>query len=291
MDADDAFILSDGERGYIRHAQTDAPTVLTRAIFSIRLRALQGRVHAALYSDTRRDERSTIDSSETVVHLRQQIEQWKSTLPALLPPSGPALSLFMTSDWSSLVYNQALLHLYRPQLTSSGQNEASSPDAWMTCARAASEVCSAFRRQYLKKQTTFTWGAVHELFLAGLTFVYCVRRSDLVRSRLGSDYMNKTCTDCTIAFVILAERSKDALPYRDLFEALSTSTMNFISEQRAPSEQHHPFQVSQEDLFFGHNSIVSQEADFPGIVASFSEEVNAPERIDDLLDAILVDWN
>ena len=291
MDANDIYISTGGNEGYIRNMQTDTLTNVTRAIWSIRLRVLQGRIHTALYSDIKRNDASPIWSRDSVIELHQEIEQWNVSLPPLPSPTSPALSLFMTSDWASLVYNQAILHLYRPQLTRPQQNETDDADIFLTCSRAASEVCSAFRRQYFKKQTTFTWGAVHELFLAGLTFIYCVRRSTTVRTNLGSEYISRTCTDCTIAFVILAERSKDALPYRDLFEALSSSTLNFISERPSTNFSQSSLSGSQATFTAAQESFAIDVPDFQGIFANFSEEVNAPAQVDDLLDAILVDWS
>ena len=274
--------------GHLRLHPLDPSTKVTRAVWSIRLRALQGRIHTALYSDTRRGKSSEIEQQESIVHLRQEIECWRESVPNLSPPTGPALSLFMTDDWSNLVYNQAILQLYRPQLTTGADDDHAS-DILMTSASVASEVCAAFRRQFFGKATTYTWGALHELFLAGLTFLYCVRRSSNVRSRLGYERISKACTDCTIAFVILAERWRDAAPYRDLFEALSSSTLSFVSQGRSTvtaSAGNPAFEVPNSQA----ESSLMGEPDFSTMFAAFSEEVSAPAQVDTLLDALLVDW-
>lgn len=192
----------------------------------------------------------------------------------------------MTDDWSKLVYNQAILQLYRSQLTNRTQDDAL--EVLMKCASAASEVCLAFRRQFFGKATTYTWGALHELFLAGLTYVYCVRRSQTVRSRLGYEGISKTCTDCTIAFVILAERWKHAAPYRDLFEALSSTTLNLVSQRGSSITA---LTGNQDFELPGLGTEISpiSEPDIPAAFATFFEEVSAPAQADTLLDALLVD--
>ena len=256
---------------------------MTRALFSIRLRVLQGRIQTALYSDTRVQGPNGQAQLETIVQLRQDLEVWKAELPEVLPPSGLALSLFMTPDWALLVYNQALLQIYRPQLTSN-EDLPGKTTIFDTCVALAADLCHAYRRQYFGKPTTYTWGALHELFLAGLTYVYCIRKSPTTRARLGYQKISKTCTDCTITFVILAERWKDAAPYRDLFEAISSSTLALVAQPEvAQPPQGHTIGDS-------HYHVSSEDRSFSEMFATFTDEVNAPGRIDTMLDALLSEW-
>jgi hypothetical protein len=282
-DADDLYIATGGRDGRMRFSKEDPPTNVTRAVYSIRLRALQGRIQTALYSDTRDSEPRSQSYDETIAQLRLGLEAWKSELPDVLPPTGPALSLFMTADWSLLVYNQAVLQLYRPQLTSSAIN-ATKSDITDLCVPLAAHLCHAYRRQYFGKPTTYTWGALHELFLAGLTYVYCIRVSPTIRARLGYEKISKTCNDCTITFVILAERWKDAAPYRDLFEAISSTTLALVSQPQ-------PSQPSDMSQTLGSQLSLSEDHSLSDMFAMFTNEVDAPAQIDTMLDALLTEWN
>jgi hypothetical protein len=276
-DADDLYISTAGMAGRRRLSKSDPPTNVTRAIFSIRLRALQGRIHTVMYSDTRKPgSQQELDNTTTQLHL--DLETWNADLPELLAPTGPALSLFMTTDWALLVYNQAKLQLLRPQLTRQDVNSGKL-GIIETCVSLSADLCHAYRRQYFGKPTTHTWGALHELFLAGLTYVYCIRISPTSRGRLGYQSISKTCTDCTITFVILAERWKDAAPYRDLFEAISSSTLALAASPASAD-------ATSQSLYAPDEA----GTDFSEMFASFADEVDAPAQIDSMLDALLTEW-
>lgn len=201
---------------------------MTRAIFSIRLRALSGRIHTELYSDTRSRRANLFERQQRITELHEEIEIWHNSLPSYLLTVERPLSLFMTSDWSTIVYNSAILQLYRTELTDNPKSGADDTIA-VTCANAAAQICHAYRRQYVGKPTTLTWGALHELFLASFTYIYCLWTSSAVRESLSIQEVNSTCNDSTIAFVILAERWQGAGPYRDLFEALTSKTLAMLS--------------------------------------------------------------
>lgn len=190
----------------------------------------------------------------------------------------------MTADWALLVYNQALLQLYRPRLTDRGADQGKASIVSL-CATLSADLCHAYRRQYFGKPTTYTWGALHELFLAGLTFIYCARQSSLVGSSLSYQYISQTCTDCTITFVILAERWRDAAPYRDLFEALSSSLLKTVSQsdrQRLSSSDDISNLQSQREI--------GNEPSFSKMLADFTEDTEPSAQVDNLLDALMTDW-
>ncbi|KAF7561495.1 hypothetical protein G7046_g2644 [Stylonectria norvegica] len=161
--------------------------------------------------------------------LRVEIDTWRADIPPALPSAGEALSLFTTPDWYDMEYNYTILQLYRVQIID-GQ-EGTADAVFLDCLRAAEGICHGYRRQYLGKQTSYTWSALHELFLAGLTYLHCLWTSPAAREAHRQGQVSSTCTDCTIVLVLMAERWDTAAPYRDIFETLASRTMTMMDDR------------------------------------------------------------
>ncbi|KPM37048.1 hypothetical protein AK830_g9524 [Neonectria ditissima] len=227
LDLEDSFITTAGVCGSPRRSPTDPPTMMTYAIHAFRIRTLQGRIQTSLYSDI------TVRAPEIrkarVQGFLTELDNWHALgPPPIVPPDGGGLSFFVTPDWFQVNYNYAILQLYRVQITNS--KEPASDDIFKTCLDAAKSTCHRYRRQFFGKPTTYTWGALHELFLAGLTYVYCLWTSPAAREASRLDQVSSTCTDCIMVLVILAERWSEAAPYRDIFEALASRTMTMMAD-------------------------------------------------------------
>jgi hypothetical protein len=159
--------------------------------------------------------------------LSAKIEEWWASVPPPFPQQEDALSFFITPDFYKINYNYAVLQLYRIHITDS---KGAPDDMFLKCLRAAKSSCHSFRRQFFGKQLTYTWAAVHELFLAGITYIYCLWMSPAARAVSRQDEASSTCTDCTMILVILAERWKEVAPFRDVFEALASRTMTMLAD-------------------------------------------------------------
>lgn len=197
---------------------------MSTAIHVIRLRCLWARIHTSLYSDTTLTS-STHDSHARTEQLRAELEDWIASAPPTPPRVSDALSIFASRDWFDNNYNYSILLLYRGQLTDS---KGAADDVFMECLQAAENICRGYRRQYIGRSVNFTWGALHCLFMAGLTYLHCLWASPAVRETVRHDSLSSTCLDCTIVLVVMAERWKGAAPYRDIFEALASSTRTMM---------------------------------------------------------------
>lgn len=225
MDIDDSCIRAAGIRGTPRCSATDPPTNMTGAIHTFRSRRILGRIHTALYSDVtpKQVPRGQVEQ------LRSEIEDWRASIPPMAPPMGEALSLFSTSEWFELEYNYTILQLYRNQIID--RKEGTTDAVFLDCLRAAEGICHGYRRQFLGKPTSYTWAALHELFLAGLTYLHCLWTSPAAREANRPGQVSSTCTDCTIVLVMMAERWDAAAPYRDIFEALANRTITMMDDK------------------------------------------------------------
>ncbi len=206
--------------------------MMTYAIHAFHIRSLQGRTQTQIYSDTTLQDPEIRESR--INKLSDMLEDWKSSLPPTrAPPDTGTLSFFTTPDWYQAAYNNAILHLHRVQLTN--KKAPAAETVIMKCLHAAKDVCHSFRRQFVGGPTTYTWSALHELFIAGLTYLYCLWTSPVARDASRLDQVSNTCTDCTMVLVVFAERWRDAAPYRDIFRELASRTITIIAE--APSSR------------------------------------------------------
>uniref|UniRef100_A0A0B7KEM6 Xylanolytic transcriptional activator regulatory domain-containing protein n=2 Tax=Bionectria ochroleuca TaxID=29856 RepID=A0A0B7KEM6_BIOOC len=226
-DIDDADIPDSGPCYSSRQSPTDPPTSMTRAIHTFRIRHILAHLHTTLYSNSKSCCPPKHSHLEQVQKFRAEIENWRAGIPPL-PPCTEALALFQTSDWFEMEYNYTILQLYRSQII---HHSGTVESVFLDCMRAAESICHSYRSQYLGKPTSYTWTGLHELFLAGLTFLHCLWTSPNVRDTYRQGRVSSVCTDCTIMLVLMAERWKAAAPYRDTFETLAKRTIMMMDDK------------------------------------------------------------
>lgn len=204
---------------------------MTRAIHTFRIRRLLNRIHTYIYSKADPRCSGQHDQQIDVQNIRADIEKWRSELPPTPPhhAANEELVLFTTADWYDLEYNYTILQLYRAQIVDHRTETAD--EVFLDCMSAAESICRCYRRQFLGKPTSCTWAALHELFLAGLTYLHCLWTSPAAREAAGHGKAHSTCNDCTIALVIMAERWDVVAPYREIFMALASRTMSMMGDK------------------------------------------------------------
>ncbi|KAM3498926.1 hypothetical protein MY10362_007788 [Beauveria mimosiformis] len=175
--------------GTSRASVAEPPTMMTYAIHGFRIRILLGRIQTALYSDC---SLTAVEKYARAENLSTALGAWwAETPPPRALPEGGALSFFMTPDFYNVGYNYALLQLYRVQIA---DRKTVAPDEiFIKCLHAARNTCHGFRRQFVGKPTAYTWSAVHELFLAGLTYIYCLWASSACQRVYRYDQVSSTC--------------------------------------------------------------------------------------------------
>ncbi|KAH7245335.1 fungal-specific transcription factor domain-containing protein [Fusarium tricinctum] len=233
IDIHESQISSAGIYGNPRSSPEDPPTIMTHAIHGFRIRALIGRIQTALYSDSTLKD-ATIRQA-LIQHLSDELEEWYKFRPTpMTPPQDGALAFFVSADWYEANYNYAVLQLFRPQITD--MKGSVLDETFLKCLTTSKKTCHIFRRQYFGKPMAYTWSAVHELFLAGLTYLYCLWMSPAARQISRHDQVSNTCMDCTMVLVILAERWPEAAPFRNIFEVLTNRTMTMLSDAHQGKE-------------------------------------------------------
>lgn len=222
---------------------------MSNVIHVIRLRRIWARMHA---STNRLDD-------GYISQLRVDLDEWLRTAPQLL--SRPAaLSIFCTGDWYDVNYSGTILQLYRCQLAK--DNGAATQELFMECIKAASNVCRIYRRQYIGTSIKYTWATLHCIFLAGLTYLHCLWTSRSARDAIPHAEVIKTCTDCTMVLVAIAEGWNIAAPYRDIFEALASRTMSMVLSGKPAAQVTSQATDVSDDV--GRDALVDWMADIDG---------------------------
>ncbi|KAG5809298.1 hypothetical protein H9Q74_005673 [Fusarium xylarioides] len=224
LDIDDSNIAETDILVEPRSPNSAFSTTMSTALHVFRLRKIWARLHASLYSDMYNMDNTTHD--DRIPLFRAEIDTWLASTPPIPPRTGAALSILATQDWYDLSHSETIIMLYRGRLID--HLGGASDDVFLQCARAAESICLKNRRLYVAKPVNCTWGTLHVIFSAGLTYLHCLWTSAAVRHRTSLNEMSSTLTSCMMVLAVIAERFKGAAPYRDIFEALCTRTKKMM---------------------------------------------------------------
>ncbi|KAK1844239.1 C6 transcription factor [Colletotrichum chrysophilum] len=200
-------------------------------IHIIKLRRIQSRIHRRVYRVDKDvfaglpDERAKLDLKMT--EIRDELDEWAKTIPH--PPKDsksitwmydPESAYHDSRDFFNLQYHKSILSLFTVLLPALNTSDP----RFVTCARSAACVCTTYKRLNQQKTLSYTMMALHSLFIAGLTLVYCLWRD---RSLFSYDALEATRA-CSQSLTIFGEKWPGAVKYRDIFDALSGSLFKTI---------------------------------------------------------------
>lgn len=229
---------------------------MTAALHAVKLRQLWSKFNDSIYSNHFHPN-NDVHSQQvgaSIENLRQQLEEWKDAIPESTAEdslNGKTLSVFASKNWFRLAYDYSILLLYRHYIIdnqgwyqgtfspSQGGIMDARDRAFEVCADHARDTCLMYRHLYQTQgaHVQFTWGSLHILFLAGLTYLYCLWRSPCVRLKTRLNTVMNTSMACTTVLIIIADRWPSAISYRDIFETISERTISMMCEEQAGSMQ------------------------------------------------------
>ncbi|CAK7234280.1 hypothetical protein SEUCBS140593_008889 [Sporothrix eucalyptigena] len=213
-------------------------TDLSVALHMFRLRRLWAKIHVALFTDTKRIRTTDKAYTARIQQLRTELDEWRATAPPEPPRTGAALTLFGSKDWYDSNYSHSILLLHRNHLI---EARATVPGPIvLACLDATESISRGYYRQFILGHVNCTWGCLHVLFLAGLTYLHCLWTSAAARESRHLDTVSNTCMDCSMVFAVMAERWDRAAPYRDMFETLSRKTIAMMIGDKDPSVSEWP---------------------------------------------------
>ncbi|KAL1888277.1 hypothetical protein Sste5346_009669 [Sporothrix stenoceras] len=201
---------------------------LSVALHMFRLRRLWAKVHVALFTDTTRIRTTDEEYTARIRQFQVELDEWRATAPPEPPRTGEALTLFGSNDWYNSNYSHSVLLLHRNQLIEA--RSAVPAPIVIACLEATECISRGYYRQFILGHVGCTWGCLHVLFLAGLTYLHCLWTSAAARAARPLNSVTNTCMDCSMVFAVMAERWDRAAAYRDMFETLSRKTMAMLVE-------------------------------------------------------------
>ncbi|RDL35818.1 Zn2 DNA-binding protein [Venustampulla echinocandica] len=203
------------------------------------------------------------------IDIDKRLWEWKSSAPTKRE-TGVAFSV----EFLELNYWQCVIMLYRQSLSVppmfegefSTSDEVNSPPMYnvelredqervfLKVAEAGQRVLRLYRQLHRVHLVNYTFLATHHLFMAGISFLYAIWHSPIVRSRLTMDEVDFTILAATSVLGDLIEKCPPAEACRDAFDRMSkatvqmcmsttgfsTSTRGLNSRERRPSHHQRP---------------------------------------------------
>ncbi|XBW34858.1 hypothetical protein QEN19_000425 [Hanseniaspora menglaensis] len=153
------------------------------------------------------------------------------------------------------------------------------------CQAAAGQICQLYKIFHQKTVFGHSTSAVHTVFSAGLTLIYCLwlarNHDDLRRKKLGDSakHTRPTLTGtliasfddlraCSVSLYVMAERSRFAVIYRDTFDQLMQCTIGNLIERSGPNS----------------SELILAKANFTNKIAKLKGFKNANENATEAID-------
>ncbi|GAP82475.1 putative fungal specific transcription factor [Rosellinia necatrix] len=177
-------------------------------------------------------------------NIDERLYSWKNSAPTK-QDSGVAFS----PEFLELNYWQAIIMLYRQSLSVPAMfeseyhtsKEVNSPSiysqerqedqerVYLKVAEAGQKILRLYRQLHLQGLVNYTYLATHHLFMAGISYLYAIWHSLVVRSRLTMDEVDFTILAATSVFTDLIDKCPPAEACRDAFDRTAKATIKMAN--------------------------------------------------------------
>ncbi|KAK1759442.1 positive regulator of purine utilization [Echria macrotheca] len=178
------------------------------------------------------------------IDIDRRLYEWKNSAPQK-HDTGVAFS----TEFFDLNYWQAIIMLYRQSLSVPAMfegeyhtaKEVNSPTmynmelrededrVYLKVAEAGQKILRLYRQLHLIGLVNYTYLATHHLFMAGISYLYAIWHSPIVRSRLTMDEVDFTVLAATSVFTDLMEKCPPAEACRDAFDRTVKATVKMAN--------------------------------------------------------------
>lgn len=188
------------------------------------------------------------------IDVDRRLWEWKESSPSQIETGVQFNPLFL-----ELNYWQAVIMLYRQSLSvpaplkgeldSSTGDDVQSPGhleyeefedqerVFLKVAEAGQSVLKIYRQLHRKKLVNYTFLATHHLFMSGISFLYALWHSPVVRSKLTLDDVDFTVLAATSVLGDLIEKCPPAEACRDAFDRMAKATISMCESTTGFGEQ------------------------------------------------------
>lgn len=173
-------------------------------------------------------------------HLLSELNTWRLATSQLItsemnlsPTMSKTRSSFLSKEWYEVLYNNAMLMLFRPSPTLSDTGDSSTLQKLYSSSKQAVVLYALLHRS---RKINYSWITLHSVFMAGLTYLYALSRHFRERRGLSStgatldsdpnpiDIVNDTRA-CSNVLVAVSERWNALRHCHEVFDRLSDAVL------------------------------------------------------------------
>lgn len=154
--------------------------------------------------------------------IQPRLKEWFSTIPN--PSSAHPLSIFANQAYWDAIYNNAILLLHRPNPTM----QQPSHEVLSISYEASNKLIASIKLLQRDGRLDVLWKSVYDLFMAGLTVIYCVWQSSSIRPLQPVSKIIAALQSCASTLSAMSENFSGAVGCRDAFDTLSTATIDWL---------------------------------------------------------------
>lgn len=205
------------------------------------------------------------DYAAWIQDINPRLRQWYSSIPDL-DKAHPSSIFACRAYWDS-VYNNAMLLLYRP----SPVPLHSSMEDLSVSFGCSVKLISSIKSLQREGKIDVPWKSVHHLFMAGLCIIYGLWQCKDIRNLYHASASISALQSCASTLSALSETFPGASGCRDVFEALSSATVDWLLNNDAEelSRDQQAFEGNIQGLLQqlqkSHDAVVINEGGFENL--------------------------
>jgi hypothetical protein len=184
------------------------PSGVAAAVHCFRLRQIQSEAADIMYQRLRELPPNFIYDTQV------RLDEWRSAIPSQL--FGDSIE-----DWLQHAYYNACMFIHRP----SPANPRPSTQDLEFCFEAASQVMHLYSRLHGRGSIDSTWIAVHWLFLAAVTHLFCLWASPQLRQSADWNRVNEDVQDTGMILAAMTERWQSSRKVLSIYRRLARGTL------------------------------------------------------------------
>jgi hypothetical protein len=210
-------------------SEDDIPGKHRIANHCFRLRQLQSEAADVLY------QRSVPYYPGFIDHVQERIDVWLEQVPREYLDS-------VAEDWFDHAYHNLCMFVRRPSVV----NPFPSSSDLQRCFESASAVLKLYQKMHRISSIESTWMAVHWLFLAGITQLFCIWTDEQIRNSIDWTIIYEETHSTGMVLAAMAERLVSAQKMPQVYLELCTGTFKKYGELYAQSDDEKIWSVFKE---------------------------------------------
>ncbi|CAH2353957.1 pyrimidine pathway regulatory protein 1 [[Candida] railenensis] len=215
---DDALIIpNDQSNDDYSNNVSGMPTYKVISLSFFKIRQIQSEVQRILLYEKSELPRRYANLDQWKEDISEKLKIWKSQAPKTQRKMNCDFNL----EFFNLNYNHALIMLHGI----SPKKFTLSISDFHKVSESSKELINGYYQLYYSKSINYTWAAVHNLFMAGSSYLYTIYNSPQVRERNSFFEVKKITQECITILNSLIDRCDAASNCKDIFEVLTAAIL------------------------------------------------------------------